>query len=177
MQGFSEIELLNINNDDLVMKHLWFICMDIYDYPFIYVPSKHRNLRNQVVLGYQVFGEVRCDAAFKQGPFASLCSRLIIASYQDVSLMKEMAELACKTRDYNGYSDDGMPEEPNAKGELPETELEEGWREVEKIIESMEELRDRIRGPAHGPSGSLKLASEYKSWLEEKELIMEKYDC
>lgn len=157
-----ESEMILIKNDEAINKVLYTIGFDVPRFGVIYIPSKHRNLQNKVVIGYRVVGDVRRDDAFKNGPMASLTDRLTISAYKDVSLMKEMALLSGLSRNTMAGLEDDLPDDQET---LPESQLEPGWKELEQRIQRMVDLRDKLRGPYLNDAGNLKTQSEYAEWL------------
>lgn len=175
LSRMTELEMINPINDELMMKHLHFIGMDVPDYAFCYLPNVHRNLQDKVVLGFRVIGETRCDHAFRNGPIASLTDKLVISSYFDSSLTEALGELTAKARDYESFNLDLMEEQVDKYAAWPDDQTEPDWKEVEAQIILLEELRDELRGPMYTASGALKMPHEYQEWVDTRSLYEEKY--
>lgn len=169
LSHLSEFQMVDIENDNLMMKYFFEIGMDCYDFPFVYVAAKHRNLQGNIVTGFRCIGEVRCEEAFRNSKMAGITERLIISSYKDVSLMNEIAELSFKVRDFEEYLNDNDSLDWDAdRAVLPDSQLEEHWQEEEKIIATMNDTLVSIRGPIYNSAGALKSAEEYKLWNDER---------
>lgn len=177
LSGMSEFDMIRIENDDLMAKYLYKIGCDVPDYPWIYIPSKHRNLQNQVVTGYRAVAEIRCDADFRDSYLAGITERLTIASYFDSSCMEEIASLSYQVRDFAEHlNDSDSIEFDEDRALFPADQLEPNWEMEEAKIKELQDILDEIRGPAYNSAGSLKTSEEYRQWFENKEFYNEKYD-
>lgn len=165
LSGLNEVEMLHIDMDDTINSILAEIGFDV-DYGITYFPAKHRNLQNNVLIGYMASGEVSINRKHLTSVYADLTDVLIASSYQDTSLTKELANLSGLSRSYdnNQESDDYG----DGQQDMPPNQLEEDWEDIEKQIRQLEELRDFIRGPQMGESGSAKTAEQYKAWAKEQ---------
>jgi hypothetical protein len=176
LSEMSEIEMVQIENDELMQKYFYQIGMDCYDFPFVYVPNKHRTLAGEVVTGFRCVGELRCDSAFRDSYLAGITERLIISSYLDTSLMLEIAELSYKVRDFDDYLNDcDSIDFDESRALFPANQLEDDWVEQEAIIKNLQDVLTMIRGPVYNASGALKTAEEYKEFAVAREFYEEKY--
>ncbi len=146
----TELELIHPKYDNVVQEILKHIGFDI-EYPIEYVPSIHRDMQNNVGLGFRVVGEVDCNRKWISSPICDITSILVAASYLDVSLMRELAEMCIKSPDYDSlaWEDLGVCDRGDY-GVEPTPIEEEGWQEVEEEIKMLERMRDIIRGECHG---------------------------
>lgn len=169
LSGMSEFDMIRIENDDLMAKYLYKIGCDVPDFPWVYIPNKHRNLRGQVVTGYRAVAEIRCDAAFRDSYMAGITERLVISSYFDRTMMEDIAELSFKTPDFSEYLNDSDSIDFDESRALFEADqLEPDYQQEEAKIQELQDILDSIRGGAYNASGALKTAQEYKDWLAEK---------
>ena len=177
LSGLSEFEMIQIGNDELMAKYLYQIGMDCYDFPWIYTANKHRNMQGDVVTGYRVCGEIRCDGAYRDSYLADITARLIIVSYTDPSFMEEIAELSHKVRDFSEYLNDSDSIDFDEERALfPASQLEEDWEEQEAKIKQLNYILTEIRGTCYTASGGLKTMQDYKEFAEAREFYTEKYD-
>lgn len=178
LSQLTEFQMVEIANDELMAKYLYQIGMDCYDYPFVYIANKHRTLAGDVVTGYRVVGEIRCDPEYRNSYLAGITERLVISSYTDPSKMSEIAELSFKTRDWTiALNDNDSLDWQEERAILPFDQLEEDWEDQEAKIQELTDILISIRGTPYTSSGCLKSMSDYKEFAEEREFIMEKYDC
>ena len=169
LSNLSEFEMVSIDNEDLMQKYLYKIGMDCYDYPFVYTANYHRNLQDEVVLGYRVTGEIRCDATYKNSYLAGISERLVITAYNDPSLMEEIAELAYKVRDFSEYlNDSDSIDFDEDRAVLPFDQMEPDWEMREAKVKELQDILESIRGPVYNSAGALKSSEEYKQWFAEK---------
>lgn len=165
LSGFNEVEMLHISMDDKINAILAEIGFDV-DYGITYFPAKHRNLQNNILIGFMAAGEVSINRKHLTSVYADLTDVLIASSYSDTSLTKELANLSGLSRSYdnNQESDDYG----DGQQDMPANQLEEDWEDIEKQIRQLEEIRDIIRGPQMDESGSAKTAEQYKAWAKEQ---------
>ncbi len=154
----TEVDLLDIKNDDLVAKYLAILAFDI-EYPWAYLPSIHADLTGHIEMGFRIVGELSINRADINGPYCGLQERLIAAANTDISLLEELAELSGKTRMYATFS--------GTKGITQEHWQEDDHVAKTEIITILENLRDNVRGPLMAEDGSWKTMEEYKQWLDE----------
>ena len=143
MSHLREMDLLSPENDALALPFLYDMGIDTR-FPFSITCNLHRDLNNKVAVGYRYTGYMRRDKAFANSPFCDMISRVAIAMDRDVSLGLHMAGMLNQTLDF-----DKMVSEANIDGnerEAEEMEDDEGFSENSKLIRTLEELRDSIRG-------------------------------
>lgn len=170
--------MLSIENDEKMANYLYPLGMDVPDFPMMYLPCLHRNLQNEILMGYVVVGECRCDQAFRDSWMAGITERLMIASYSDTSLMRELAELSFKTRNMEEYlNDNDSLDFDEDRALFPLDQLEPSWRENEEKIAALAKILEDIRGPQYNSAGAPKSFKEYQDWADTRELYMEKYDA
>lgn len=175
LSHMSEFDMVKPENDALMVKYLWKLGCDVPDYPWIYLPSKHRNLQDQIVVGYRAVAEVRCDPEYLNSFMADITQRMTITSYVDPSKMEEMAELSYKVRDWTEYlNDNDSLDWQEERAITPLDQLEPDYLEQEAAIKELEDILVSIRGSCYNASGSLKMMDEYHQ--ESVEIIKEKYD-
>lgn len=163
LKDMDEFEMIEIKNDELIAKYLYQLGMDCYDYPFVYIPNRHRNLQGQDVLGFRAVGEIRCDYEYRNSKIAGITERLIISSYEDPSCTEEIAELSFKVRDWDEYlNDSDSLDWDESRAIFPEDQYEPDYVEQEQNIESMKKILESIRGCCYNEAGALKMMSEYK---------------
>lgn len=165
LSGLNEVQMLSIDMDDTINAILAEIGFDV-DYGITYFPAKHRNLQNNILIGFLASGEVSINRKHLTSVYADLTDVLIAASFTDPSLTKELANLSGLSRSYdnNQESDDYGDQQQD----MPPNQLEEDWEDIEKQIRQLEEIRDIIRGPQMDESGSAKTAEQYKAWYKEQ---------
>lgn len=165
LSGLNEVQMLSIDMDDKINAILAEIGFDV-DYGITYFPAKHRNLQNNILIGFMAAGEVSINRKHLTSVYADLTDVLIAASFTDPSLTKELANLSGLSRSYdnNQESDDYG----DGQQDMPANQLEEDWEDIEKQIRQLEEIRDMIRGPQMDESGSAKTAEQYKAWAKEQ---------
>lgn len=176
LSTLSEFELVRIDNDELVAKYLYKIGVDT-EFPWVYLANKHRNLQDNIVTGYRVCGEVRCDAAYRDSYLAGITERLVISSFSDRSFMEEIAELSYKVIDFEEHlHDNDSIDYDESRALFGADQLEEDWEEQEAAIKELQGILFDIRGSAYNSSGALKTMKEYQDHAETRDLYMEKYD-
>lgn len=152
---YSELALLYPQRDPLVNKYLGKLGFDITQ-AIQYIPAKHRNMQGKVVIGYRAVGIISQDREFINSPLCSTIERLIAASRSDMSLTRELAKLMGSNVQLK--DDDAMEVDEN----YPEEWLEPDHEEVFKRIQTLEQIRDRIRGSQYNVYGALKKPYEYQ---------------
>ena len=164
----SEFDMVHPDNDELMAKYLWKLGCDVPDYPWMYCAAKHRNIQNQIVVGYRAIAEVRCDPEYLNSFMADITQRQTIVSYTDPSKMEEMAELSFKVRNWEEYlNDNDSLDWDESRAVFPTDQLEPDFEDQEKVIQELEEILYSIRGSAYNASGSLKMMHEYKKGNDE----------
>lgn len=150
----NEVELLSIDNDDIVCCILEKLGFDTM-YPIAYVPSKHRNMQGQVVIGYQLVGDVTLNRLVLNSPVCDATDRLIAANYQDPSMARELAGMMNIQCNYSSEDSEEVVFDEDA-------EVEEDYEWVAQQIRQLETVRDAIRGSMFNEQGEIKTFSEYK---------------
>lgn len=95
------LDFIDPANDALIAPFLKVLGFDL-DYPITYIPCQHRNMQGKVVIAYVIAGEVECNAAFLNSPWATMEDRIIVTGYRDVGLASEIANGQTKSRSYEG---------------------------------------------------------------------------
>ena len=155
---FNEIELLHPKHDDLVNHYLFMLGFNLMS-PVLYVPAKHRDLRNHVAVGFRAVGSLSRGRAFLNSKLCTTTERLIAASKQDMSLTVELAKLmgnSCSLG--NPYESESL----FAEQQFPSEMVESDYDDVKAEILSLEKIRDMIRGSPYNEYGGLKTPDEYQ---------------
>jgi hypothetical protein len=153
----NEIELLDIKNDDIMSDILSQIGFDV-EYPITYVPVKHRDMRNNVAVGFMAVGDISLNRSFINSFMCSATERMIAACYSDPSLTRELGTLMGTHVNYRSLLED---ESEYDGEELPDEMLEPDRHAVTAQIKQLAELRDAIRGSMYNEAGDLKTFQEY----------------
>lgn len=160
---YSEQELIKPENDQLMAKYLYKIGMNCYNAPWNYFASFHRNLRDEVVLGYTVYGDVRNDEEFRESVMYSMTHRLINVGYESPDLLRELSELNYKTRDFESALQDMDSIDFDEKRALfPVDQMEPDWQDREAQVKALNDLLLEVRGDPYNNYGSLKMMDEYQ---------------
>lgn len=176
LSGMSEFDIISIYSDEKVAKYLYKIGVDT-DFPWTYSVNIHRNLRDQVVMGFRIYGEIRCDASYRDSYMAGITERLVISSYKDRSFMEEIADLSFKVRDFSEYLNDSDSIEFDEERALfGSDQLEPDWELNTQKLQELENILYEIRGPAYNSAGALKSMKEYQEFAENRSFYEEKYD-
>jgi hypothetical protein len=154
----NEIELLSLQNDALMESILGHIGFDT-EYPVSYVPVKHRNMQNQVIVGFMAVGEIDMNRSFIDSPICTLTERMIAAAYTDPSLTRELSSLMGMRVNFRSLLENGTD---SSNEDLPEDMLEPDREYVTNQIKTLESLRDRIRGDMFNDRGEAKTFEEYR---------------
>ena len=123
-----------------------------------YVAAKHRNLRNQIITGLMLQGEIRLDQAFKSSPFCTMDDRLVIIGQNDSSLLAEVGRHAYVQTDMTAAE-----REQSRKATVDASILESDWKDSEALLESIEKAIAAIRGDAFLPSGAVKKFADWQA--------------
>ena len=156
--GMNEIQMLKLSNDDDMAWVLQQIGFDT-EYAVSYVPLIHRDMRNNVALGFMAVGEINMNSEFIDSPLCTLTERMIAAAYIDPSLTRELSNLMGMRVNFRTLLENGSD---SASKDLPEDMLEPDRDLVAKQIISLEELRDSIRGNMFNDRGEAKTYEQYK---------------
>lgn len=162
----SEVLLISPENDVAVLAVLAQIGYDVKQ-PFEYVPSKHRDLRNKIGIGFQVVGEYSRDPKFKS--FLDTTDRVILAGMLDPSMGRELSTMQGRKNTYKGddkwddgsrakasdpryFSDQelldlGWTKGDDEDGEYASAEyIEETWEQDLRAIKQLQDVLDIVRG-------------------------------
>jgi hypothetical protein len=161
LSKYNEIQLLDLSMDTVVNSFLEQLGFDI-EYPLVYLPSKHRDMSNKIAVGFRVVGEVSTNRNFINSPLCSVTERLVAASYQDVSLTKELANLMGNNLNYESVFGKDSEEDTEFPPELVEPDA----AYVAEQIKTLERVRDEIRGPMFNSRGGLKTPKEYADYYK-----------
>lgn len=157
---YNEIYLLRPCMDRLMFDALAQLGFDMAR-PIQYVPTKHRDLQKKVAVGFQAVGYVTQDRAFLKSPLCTIEERLIAASYIDMSLARELANLMGSSSAFNAIPT-GDTEDPDFPDEL----IEPDYEQVKQEILTLEKIRDQVRTNQYNEFGALKSPIE----------LLEEYD-
>ena len=161
LKGYTERSLLLPSMDSKVLECCYQLGMDITK-GYEYIPSKMRTLRDTIVTGYRVSGEIRLD--WRTSPLCTLTERIIISTKQDVSLTKELCNLMNSSLDYRSFTEN---EDCNDGYEYEEG-FEDDMHSVSEELQVLQEMLDNVRGSSMGASGSMKTYEEYQTGFYER---------
>lgn len=150
LSKYSEIELLHPILDPTVNAFLEVLGFDL-NYPVVYEPSKHRDMQGKVAVGFRAVGEISLKRAFINSPLCSVDERLIAASKQDMSLTRELAQLAGRGSTFAAGENRLVSSE-----DFPPELIEADYDDVTSQIAQLEAIRDHIRGEERTESGARK---------------------
>ena len=156
--GMNEIQMLKLSNDDDMASVLQQIGFDT-EYAVTYVPLVHRDMQNNVGLGFMAVGEINMNSEFIESPLCTLTERMIAAAYIDPSLTRELSSLMGMRVNFRTLLEDGTD---SSSKDLPDEMLEPDRDFVGKQITDLELLRDSIRGQMYNERGNAKTFEEYK---------------
>lgn len=149
------IDFIDPKNDVLIAPYLKVLGFDL-DYPIDFIPSQHRNLQGQIVIAYQIVGEVDINSNFLSSSYATPEDRIIAAGYKDMGLANDMSRSLSTSREYSGAVE-GFPLELTNPDEAA-------------IIEQLNVLTNllyEVRPGMYKEDGSLKTITEYHTPVEE----------
>lgn len=146
------IDFIDPKYDALISPFLKLLGFDL-DFPIEYAPSQHRNMQGKVVIAYRIIGEVECNNAFLQSPYALAEDRIIARGYRDLGVAQDMAGQLTTGRDY-GHSDG------SEKGFPPEL-TNENEQAIKDQINSLAGLLMIVRGNPFRQDGSRSTLAEY----------------
>jgi hypothetical protein len=141
LKHLNEIEMLHEDND-LVMSVVLLQCGFDINKPIRYIPSKHRDLRGKIAVGFQACGEVSLSENLRHSPVMDITDRMIATAYTDPSLTREMASMMGNTVNYKALLEQEDIPEDEEYDEPPEEDYE--W--VTSQIKQLEDIRKQIRG-------------------------------
>ena len=157
-KGMNEIQMLSLENDETMAWVLEQVGFDT-EYAVSYIPLVHRDLQNNVGLGFMAVGEINMNKSFIDSSICTLTDRMIASAYIDPSLTRELSSLMGMRVSLRSLMDNGAD---SAGKDLPEDMLEPDRDFVAKQITDLEALRDAIRGDMINARGEPKTFSEYK---------------
>jgi hypothetical protein len=152
LSRYNEIELLHPVLDPLVNSYLGQLGFNM-GCAIQYIPSKHRDMQDNVAVGFRACGEISTDRDFINSPLCSITERMIAAYQVDPGLAKELANLMGNSISFKDTEYDGDTEEED----FPEELVEADYEDVANQIRELEKIRDQIRGYPYDEYGSLKL--------------------
>jgi hypothetical protein len=154
---YNEVELLHPSKDKLVAKYLEQLGFNT-DAPVQYIPNKHRDVQNNVAVGFRAVGTIATDSPFLKTSLATMEDRIMATFFKDPSLARELAQMLNTGISFVD-ADDVLPED--AQEEFPEELIEPDYEEVSDELKTLEDLRDSIRGSMFNESGAPKTYAEY----------------
>lgn len=157
-RGMNEVEMLKLSNDDDMAWALDQIGFDT-EYAVTYVPINHRDMQNNVGMGFMCVGEINMNRSYIESPLCTLTERMIAAAYIDPSLTKELSSLMGMRVNFRSLLENGSD---SSSEDLPDDMLEPDREWVGKQIADLIALRDTIRGPILNERGEAKTFQEYK---------------
>lgn len=163
LQGFSEVDMLSIENDEKVNRVLDALGVDC-EYGISYYAAQHRNLAGDVLVGYLAAGEIQINRNHLTSPFADLTDILAASAYTDLSLTFELGELSGKQHCYESLL---SLDDDTEKG-FPKELVEPSCEQIGEQIRSMNELCESIRGASHNSAGAVKTPEEYQAFAAER---------
>ena len=159
LRGMSEFDMIHPKNDSLINKYLAQLGFNT-NMPILYVPNKHRNMQNKVVVGYRAVGEITQDREFLNSRFCSPIERVIAASRMDISLTRELSKLmGTSSIDFSNSALNSPLDDYETQGSSEY--IESDAEEVASQISVLESIRDSVRGSPYNEYGNLKHTSEY----------------
>jgi hypothetical protein len=138
LSKYNEIELLHPSLDTVVKNCLKELGFDI-GHPIEYIPSKHRDMKGHIAVGFRAVGEISTDREFLNSPLATMVDRVAASARYDLSLTKELCSLMGRSLD---ITEDATEEDE----EYPDEMMEDDYQLISNEIESLERIRDVIRG-------------------------------
>lgn len=142
----NEVELLPVEELEYLKPFLWELGMDIHK-QMVVDACKHRNLDDEVVLGYRYMGFERTDPAWLNSGYASLGAH--ICSTPDHSLRAELFNMARQGIGSAGYEamcseSIGNVKRPTAAAAAKE--LEPDYMQTAAMLDVLTNLKNEIRG-------------------------------
>lgn len=156
LSNFSEIELIHPRHDQTMRAYLYVLGFDIMK-PIYYVPAMHRDLSNNVAIGFMAVGDIRTGAVdYLNSPLADEIERLIVIARKDMSLAVTLARMMGHSVD---LTDDSLDTEDC---NLPEEYWEPTADADAATILALTVYRDSVRGDERDESGFPKVEVEEK---------------
>ena len=141
IKGYNEASLLPKDMDSIVLPILHELGIDVRK--DIYITAvKHRDLQNNVGIGYRYYGTIRSDRQWVNSPLCDLTERVAISAFTDLSLTRELCGLMGKTIDVSTM--DGaytMDDEMNSTDFIVET-----YEADKKLIDELNAVAKMVRG-------------------------------
>ena len=138
---YNEVTLLNKENDPIVIPILHELGIDVRKSIHI-MAVKHRDLQDNVGIGYRYYGTIRTDRQWINSPLCDLTERVAISAFTDLSLTRELCGLMGKTIDVSTM--DGaytMDDEMNSTDFIVET-----YEADKKLIDELNAVAKMVRG-------------------------------
>lgn len=138
--------------------------------PIQYTVSNHRNLQNQVQVGYVLRGEPSLKREHVKGPWSSLEDVLAAAYIQDPSLCRELNNMMGMSPDISMYDCredfvDGQKDLFPSYLTNPDEQL------LLTQIRQLEDILFSVRGDQRNSAGSFKMPSEYHEEVPVKKIV------
>lgn len=162
LSKFTEIELLNPENDSMVFGYLAKLGFDM-DYGIVYEPSKHRDMQGNVGVGYRVIGELDINRNVVSSYLCSMEERLAVAAYLDPSFIMEISPLLGSRIDHKSFL--GEDSDPVTDDTLIDY-TEPDYESVSSQLDALRAIRDNIRGPIYNEAGDIKTPDEQMKELD-----------
>lgn len=138
---YNEVTLLNKENDPIVIPILHELGIDVRKSIHI-MAVKHRDLQDNIGIGYRYYGTIRTDRQWINSPLCDLTERVAISAFSDLSLTRELCGLMGKTIDVSTM--DGaytMDDEMNSTDFIVET-----YEADKKLIDELNAVAKMVRG-------------------------------
>lgn len=140
-KNMNEVMMLQPDMDAVVLPILHELGIDVRK--DIYITAvKHRDLQNNVGIGYRYYGTIRSDRQWVNSPLCDLTERVAISAFTDLSLTRELCGLMGKTIDVSTM--DGaytMDDEMNSTDFIVET-----YEADKKLIDELNAVAKMVRG-------------------------------
>lgn len=164
LSHFRQIDFIKPENTEKLLPFLKILGYDVL-YPIVFRPSKHRNLQNQVVISYQIIGDIELNSSFQDSVWCTAEDKIIARGYTDLTVSEDMAAImtACRSYGDTGSHDDGFPVD----------QCEPDEKEVLAQIKQLEELLLQIRGNPYRKDGSIATLDQHGQ-VESKEKVRRK---
>jgi len=140
-KDLNEVKLLQKDMDAIVLPVLHELGIDVRKSIHI-MAVKHRDLRNNVGIGYRYYGTIRTDRQWINSKLCDLTERVAISAFSDLSLTRELCSLMGKTIDVSTM--DGaytMDDEMNSTDFIVET-----YEADKKLIDELNAVAKMVRG-------------------------------
>lgn len=140
-KDLNEVKLLQKDMDAIVLPVLHELGIDVRKSIHI-MAVKHRDLQNNVGIGYRYYGTIRTDRQWINSKLCDLTERVAISAFSDLSLTRELCSLMGKTIDISTM--DGaytMDDELNSTDFVIET-----YEVDKKLIDELNAIAKQVRG-------------------------------